>query len=205
MSFSRSYSLLLLCLYTWNSPEPAPDEEPWTDFIISTGARRVRSFGAVGRRISLSGLLRSLSSWFVSASSRRRRVVRRGKEIGDCRLQVQWGTMIRAQQDVEEFPSSSTPCTAQALRKREPDHRSIGASDTVTTQASAPTHLSSLQVIRCHLGLLRRARLVSPVRPVRAGEGRRRGRVLPRRRGQDGIAVDGHGADEGNNRGGGRG
>lgn len=62
MSFSRSYSLRRLALYTWNSPDPAPALEPCTFFIISRAARIPFSFGGVGTNAGFEGSLSSRSS-----------------------------------------------------------------------------------------------------------------------------------------------
>ena len=58
----RSYSLLLLALYTWNSPLPAPALDPWTFFIISRAARIVFSLGGGGINAGFAGSLRSFSN-----------------------------------------------------------------------------------------------------------------------------------------------
>jgi hypothetical protein len=70
--FNLSYSLLLLALYTWNSPLPAPALEPCTFFIISRAGLKVFSLGAAGMNAGLAGSLRSLSScarWRSEAES----------------------------------------------------------------------------------------------------------------------------------------
>ena len=62
MSFILSYSLLLLALYTWNSPLPAPALEPWTFFIISRAGRIFFPSGGGGMKARLDGSLNSRSS-----------------------------------------------------------------------------------------------------------------------------------------------
>ena len=62
INFSRSYSLRLLALYTWNSPEPAPALEPCTFFIIALAGLTVFSFGGGGMYAGFAGSLSSFSS-----------------------------------------------------------------------------------------------------------------------------------------------
>ena len=60
--FSLSYSLRLLALYTWNSPEPAPALEPCTFFIISLAGLIAFSFGGAGINAGFAGSFRSRSN-----------------------------------------------------------------------------------------------------------------------------------------------
>jgi hypothetical protein len=71
ISRSRSYSRRRLALYTWNSPDPAPADEPCTLATISGGGGSepdVRDVEKLGSCTSLLGSLKSVSIWFACSA-----------------------------------------------------------------------------------------------------------------------------------------